>query len=325
MESPGHFNGNSTIPAAEPASDASQSKTPQNPADTVGILKQQLIKIARNKHEKLTKDVKEVLQRYSTVMESDLIYIINEYTSTKSELDDAAREISQLTAVNATLTEQLRVATETAQHVRPGTDNPVQDKTLADNLQLELNITTKELYRALEDVEKLKEQKLQMEVAIGHKDVVNQQLAAVITNRQAENILKQKENAELLNKLAEAQTTLTNTMNFVQQYYSVLEPEIKRRAVLQQQQQQQTLVSHDLVNTTATNSSPSSFAERIYLTGSPCLCTPAYKHSIGDCSTSICPFGPPNRCSSTFKHPNGGSKPYSNHPTVNTFANSHQR
>ncbi|KAK3848578.1 MAG: hypothetical protein J3R72DRAFT_470026 [Linnemannia gamsii] len=227
MESPGHLNGNSTIPAADPASDASQSSTPQNPADTVGILKQQLIKIARNKHEKLTKDVKEVLQRYSTVMESDLIYIINEYTSTKSELDDAAREISQLTAVNATLTEQLRVATETAQHVRPGTDNPVQDKTLADNLQLELNITTKELYRALEDVEKLKEQKLQMEVAIGHKDVVNQQLAAVITNRQAENILKQKENAEL--------------------------------------------------------------------------------------------------CSSTFKHPNGGCQPYSNHPTVNTFADSHQR
>ncbi|KAG0279674.1 hypothetical protein BGZ95_000552 [Linnemannia exigua] len=316
MESPGHLNGNSKITAAYPASDASQNNTPQNPTDTVGILKQQLIKIARGKHEKLTKDVGKVLQGYSTGMESDLIYIINEYTSTKSELDDAAKEISQLKAANAVLTEQLRVATGTAQHVQPGSDNLVQDKTQVDNLQLELNITTKELYRALEDVAKLKAQQLQMEVSIEDKDVVNQQLAAVVSNRQADITLKQKENTELARKLTEVQTQLSNTMNFVHQYYSVLEPEIKRRAMV--------TVSHDFVNSTATNSSTPSYAERFCLPGPPCLCILAFKHSIGDCPTSIWPVDSPNRSSFVFKSPNGDCQPYSNHLAVNNFADRHQ-
>ncbi|KAG0314018.1 hypothetical protein BGZ97_009710 [Linnemannia gamsii] len=203
-----------------------------NKPDTIGILKQQLVNIAKKKHEKLVKDVQGVLQSFSSGMESDLIYIINEYTGAKSELDELTRENLHLKAVNATLNEQLL----NSQRARVDPGSSVQDRTAIENLQLELEITKTELSRALGDVEALQTQQTQMEVAIEHKDVVNQQLAAILNNRQTDLNVKQKENTEIARLLVETRTKLTQTMNFVGQYYPVLEAEVMKRQALQQQQ-----------------------------------------------------------------------------------------
>ncbi|KAF9338939.1 hypothetical protein BGZ91_007515 [Linnemannia elongata] len=204
-------------------------------ADTIRILKQQLVKITKDRNERLIKDVEGVLQSYTSKMESDLIYIINEYTTVKSKLDELNRENIHLKAVNATLSEQLIGA----QHNRHGSGSSANDKAAIENLRLELDITTKELSRALEDVEKLKAQHSQMEVAIQHKDVVNHQLAVIVNNRQTDINLKQKENAGLTAQLIDTRAKLVQAMDFVGQYYPVLEPEIIKRKALHQQQQLQ--------------------------------------------------------------------------------------
>ncbi|KAF9542344.1 hypothetical protein EC957_002150 [Mortierella hygrophila] len=188
--------------------------------DPFGILKQRLINIAKGKHQRLIKGVEGVLQTYASGMEADLIYIINEYTSVKCELEKLNKENTLLKAVNATMGEQLI----SAQQNRQESGSSANDKAAIENLRLELEITTRELSRALEDVEKLKAQRSQVEVAIQHKDVVNHQLAAIIDNRQLDLDLKQKENTRLTAQLIDTRAKLVQAMDFVGQRTSVSEP-----------------------------------------------------------------------------------------------------
>ncbi|KAF9131924.1 hypothetical protein BGX30_012902 [Mortierella sp. GBA39] len=231
MASPANPNGppESTI-AGQDSGEPKLDKT-----DPFGILKQRLVNIAKDKHERLIKGVEGVLQTYASGIEADLTYIINEYTTVKRDLEKLNNENMLLKAVNATMSDQLI----SAQHNRQGSGSSANDKAAIENLRLELDITTRELSRALEDVENLKAQRSQVEVAIQHKDVVNHQLAVIIDNRQLDLDLKQKENTRLTAQLIDARAKLVQAMGFVGHYYPVLEPEVMKRKALHEQQQQQ--------------------------------------------------------------------------------------
>ncbi|KAF9932014.1 hypothetical protein FBU30_009078 [Linnemannia zychae] len=215
------------------------------------ILKQRLINITKKKHEELAKNMNTILQNYCSGIESDLTYIITEYASTKSHLEYSVKVNSLLKAANEILKKQLEAsATNLQQNVKP-----VQDNTTISSLQLELDIATKELTRAMEDVEKFKIQQSQMEAALHNKDIVNQQLAAIIEGRQVEINQQKKENADLSAKLVEArahlvritESTKNNEIKLQPQpqqpqpphkQQSIQQPQLQQQQQLVQQQQQ---------------------------------------------------------------------------------------
>ncbi|KAF9090821.1 hypothetical protein BGX27_002143, partial [Mortierella sp. AM989] len=159
-----------------------------------------LLSISRSRYEQLSRETGSVIKAFVEAMDRDMTFILNDYFQTKKELEKMRYDFRKLQDAHS------RLQSEGSSQVQ----NQNQDN-IVSQLQGELQMTTSELMRAMEDLESIKSSKVVIENQLqdlererdGFKEqaliktTVNGQLAHVLAVRQNDLNEKIKENETL--------------------------------------------------------------------------------------------------------------------------------
>ncbi|KAI8346968.1 hypothetical protein B0O80DRAFT_490842 [Mortierella sp. GBAus27b] len=179
---------------------AEDSQTPPpSSSDRNAELRETLQSIAQRRLEKLSKDVDIILKEYTQSTTKDTGFLVDQYIATKKSLEWSQRELQMSKDAEKMLHQKL---TNLGAGLGQGDHETIQ------LLQEELQMTTYELVRAVEDVNKLHAQLEPMQLELESKTVANVQLWSIVQARQGEIEVLSSKIAALSAKNAVLQTNL---------------------------------------------------------------------------------------------------------------------